>query len=1224
RTQDLRIHIQELDDPHLVRVGVVSVHVTRLAHPAPEDGHRIADQEQVAVSQLRAPVRGEREAALVPPPSGIVAVAIAVSGSGSGPALHLPVRPEVEQVRELGHLLQEHAASPVAAALDERLHDLTNSSVRALALPLSSPRLNFLDVGGGLAAEERIGVQAGDATVAVAVAVVLPPVAVGGANLLPEPAAVERLFEGDGVALAPCLEHASNELLSSLRLPPRGAAPPPLIRPPSRSGEARRGSGATAMNMKALLLLLLSLAAASDGRSCLPAFLAASKARFSGHGADRPHRITNLYEVQALASSSAPRANDDDDGSGRNATKDYFIQQVSTKAGALDSKVFGWRSGTAREYVLEQGLSGNSVSEEEAVDSIMRDYDESGKYERTLPQYEPEQTFVAIYNGAEGEPLGLGDSFVRQNGVVGVVTAQLRRRSPLIAGPSNSDDPSADAVPSVPLPSPHIYIANMNVGEKMRRKGVGLALLSAVGKYANRWAEVMDEKIPLVLSVENDNIEMPAEASVDCVGLLKKCKSFPARHQSASIIFGLKTTPSSMVSSASSVTSFSSLDNVSRSNMLRRQREAALRRGRQNHLPERNESFGSDRGRPASHQSSFRMSSVATTAMADVMAWEEAKTKERIEARIKEEEVRKAEEARMRVERARLAEVEAEAARAAELEKFEREQLELRLKLAEEQKAREEAARRLEQEARRLAEAKADAERLEKERLAAESRRAELERLENQLRQERMERERLSEAERAKAEAERQRHDEEVRMAEQSRERHFRPSLQGSANDGMCPPSNDRHGERDGMRVAAQPVPPMNCQTGPMAAIESTIADDSGELPNAIVGSNNGYQRYLSSFHQPIPVDDGDNRGEQGEDATVISELTVGNSPRGSTSVAQVARNNTFPTANSSEARNSKIKRSISTRSLSFNEVEKAGQTTSDDEAKPAKDASKRPSTKVTSIHNANLDDPKVMRSILMNPCPKGEGMVQCCIRRNKGIKNALFPEYRIYLKSGNSKTETFLMTSKKRVGNKTSNYLISMSRNDHDKNSESILGKLRSNFLGTEYMIYDHGKNPGYEDSYYDEKKDSDVRCELGAILYAANTSLGSKGPRKMKVCISKPDNDGNPLKVWQPTNKDDDRMATCLKKETPDLEKLLCLENKPPSWNEEAGAYVLNFNGRVTMASVKNFQLMEGAGGEEHMMQFGRTAKDEFSLDVKWPMSLYQAFAVALSSFDSKLGCD
>ena len=37
--------------------------------------------------------------------------------------------------------------------------------------------------------------------------------------------------------------------------------------------------------------------------------------------------------------------------------------------------------------------------------------------------------------------------------------------------------------------------------------------------------------------------------------------------------------------------------------------------------------------------------------------------------------------------------------------------------------------------------------------------------------------------------------------------------------------------------------------------------------------------------------------------------------------------------------------------------------------------------------------------------------------------------------------------------------------------------------------------------------------------------------------------------------------------------------MKNRPPRWSEAVGAYVLNFNGRVTMASVKNFQLVNPA---------------------------------------------
>ena len=40
--------------------------------------------------------------------------------------------------------------------------------------------------------------------------------------------------------------------------------------------------------------------------------------------------------------------------------------------------------------------------------------------------------------------------------------------------------------------------------------------------------------------------------------------------------------------------------------------------------------------------------------------------------------------------------------------------------------------------------------------------------------------------------------------------------------------------------------------------------------------------------------------------------------------------------------------------------------------------------------------------------------------------------------------------------------------------------------------------------------------------------------------------------------------------------MENLLKLTNKTPVWNDETQSYVLNFHGRVTQASVKNFQIV------------------------------------------------
>ena len=70
---------------------------------------------------------------------------------------------------------------------------------------------------------------------------------------------------------------------------------------------------------------------------------------------------------------------------------------------------------------------------------------------------------------------------------------------------------------------------------------------------------------------------------------------------------------------------------------------------------------------------------------------------------------------------------------------------------------------------------------------------------------------------------------------------------------------------------------------------------------------------------------------------------------------------------------------------------------------------------------------------------------------------------------------------------------------------------------------------------------------------------------------------------------------------------------------------AYCLNFNGRVTLASVKNFQLADNEDPDEStILQFGKVGKDMFTVDYFYPMSAIQAFAICLSSFDNKLACE
>ncbi|KAJ8604491.1 hypothetical protein CTAYLR_000991 [Chrysophaeum taylorii] len=258
------------------------------------------------------------------------------------------------------------------------------------------------------------------------------------------------------------------------------------------------------------------------------------------------------------------------------------------------------------------------------------------------------------------------------------------------------------------------------------------------------------------------------------------------------------------------------------------------------------------------------------------------------------------------------------------------------------------------------------------------------------------------------------------------------------------------------------------------------------------------------------------------------------------------------------------------------------------------------------------------MRKFLTEPCPRAAGIVQCYIKRNRSGTNKLFPEYTVYMKEG----DRFLMCSKKRPNNKTSNYLISMGENDLKRNSPNYIGKLRANFAGTEFQIFDAGWNPkSFEPDLEDEG--AQMRNELGAVIYTSNV-LGSRGPRKMQVAIPKIEDvvvkdDAKPSQ--QPARGVTDILT---KMKAHDYASLIYMINKPPRWNEQVGAYVLNFNGRVTMASVKNFQLVQPEEQESIFLQFGRVGKDEFTMDFQWPMTPFAAFAITLSSFDSKIACE
>uniref|UniRef100_A0A7S2G0K3 Tubby C-terminal domain-containing protein n=1 Tax=Haptolina brevifila TaxID=156173 RepID=A0A7S2G0K3_9EUKA len=260
--------------------------------------------------------------------------------------------------------------------------------------------------------------------------------------------------------------------------------------------------------------------------------------------------------------------------------------------------------------------------------------------------------------------------------------------------------------------------------------------------------------------------------------------------------------------------------------------------------------------------------------------------------------------------------------------------------------------------------------------------------------------------------------------------------------------------------------------------------------------------------------------------------------------------------------------------------------------------------------------DTSDLRAFLMRPGPQG-AMVQCYIQRRKSGLARLYPTYEVYLKDG----EQFLLSARRRKKQKQSNYKVSLDRDDLSRHSSNYFGKLKSNFMGTEFQMYDNGINPEKLSEAQRDGTHVQVRQELATVLYKQNV-LGSRGPRKMKVMVPNVDENGQRV-CLRPTDPSESMLERY--KAAKNDNDVQILKNKQPKWNDQVGAYVLNFNGRVTRASVKNFQLCNVARDPDHVvMQFGRVGKDAFTMDYQWPLCGLQAFGIALSSFDYKIACE
>ncbi|CAL9107980.1 unnamed protein product [Musa textilis] len=338
----------------------------------------------------------------------------------------------------------------------------------------------------------------------------------------------------------------------------------------------------------------------------------------------------------------------------------------------------------------------------------------------------------------------------------------------------------------------------------------------------------------------------------------------------------------------------------------------------------------------------------------------------------------------------------------------------------------------------------------------------------------------------------------------------------------------------------------------------------------------------------------------------------------------------------------------------------------------------------------------------LKQPGPR-DGTIQCFIKRDKSKLT-----YHLYLCLSLCKcafiwsilisyytTEfsvlpeigKFLLSAKRNRRTTCTEYIISMDADNISRSSNTYIGKLRSNFLGTKFVIYDTQPQdsgaalcppPGRTSRRFSNKVSPKVPSgsySIAQIKYELNV-LGTRGPRRMHcVMYSIPTSALEPGRrvPSQPENlfphslEDSFRSMSFSRSSIIDhhsmdfnssrfsditvgtregedgdqiKERPLVLRNKAPRWHEQLQCWCLNFRGRVTIASVKNFQLIsviqpaagapmpsEPAAPSEHdevVLQFGKVAKDMFTMDFRYPLSAFQAFAICLTSFGTKLACE
>ncbi|XP_045800193.1 tubby-like F-box protein 5 [Trifolium pratense] len=256
----------------------------------------------------------------------------------------------------------------------------------------------------------------------------------------------------------------------------------------------------------------------------------------------------------------------------------------------------------------------------------------------------------------------------------------------------------------------------------------------------------------------------------------------------------------------------------------------------------------------------------------------------------------------------------------------------------------------------------------------------------------------------------------------------------------------------------------------------------------------------------------------------------------------------------------------------------------------------------------------------LKQPAPR-DNPIHCYIRRER--YSSTFSLYLGLSPPTNFDRSKLLFHAKKvRRATGGTEFIISLVAKKFSKTKNTYIGKIRTNFIGTKSKIYErHPPLPlsrkiatiSYRFFVLHSPSPRHIECTMH-LIPTSSIQEGGTAPTPLEFASYHIQHESS--KGKKPKVVEFDSTCTDFEREP------LILKNKALTWSEQLQYWHLDFSGRVTVDSVKNFQLVaaEDPWEKKVILQFGKIGDDTFMMDYWYPLSAFQAFAICLSSFGKK----